>query len=487
MSKRFLEIIPGALVWGTLIGAVALSFLVPLTAIYLIIVFDLLWLFRVLYFVVYLVISWRRYRTTTRIVWRDRLSELPLATKIHHIVFLPMVKESITVVRDTLRAIVRAAYDPSKFIIVLAGEERSKDHFLAVTKEISKEYERVFQAILTTIHPADLPNEVKGKGSNLHFAGGEVQKYIDTLGIPYEEVIASSFDIDTIAHPEYFSYLTYLYSTEPNPTHASYQPVALYANTIWDAPAPVRIAAFGTTFWIMTELARPERLFTFSSHSMSFKMLVDVGFWEPDAVSEDSRIFLQGFFRYHGDYRVVPMYMPVSMDTVYGETYGAALKALYQQQRRWAWGVEHFPYMMRRFRADPLIPFRKKLKYIFNHLEGMYTWATAPLLIFLLGWLPLVVASSRTGTSILVQNAPFTLEWLMRFSMLGVLVSAVFSLSLLPHPPATHHRFHWLWMLVQWALLPITFIIFGSLPAIDAQTRLMLGKYLGFNVTAKRK
>lgn len=487
MSRRLLEIVPGAIMWSTLIGAIALSFAAPIAAIYLIIVFDLLWLFRVLYFVVYLVISWRRYRRTVRILWRDRLPAISNTAKIHHVIFLPMVKESITVVGETMAAIARAAYDPSKFIIVLAGEERVKEHFTSVADEICRNYAGVFRSILVTMHPADLVGEIRGKGSNLRWAGREAQKHIDRLGIPYDEVIASSFDIDTIVHPEYFAYLTYLYSTEGNPTHASYQPVALYANTIWDAPAPVRIAAFGTTFWLMTELARPERLFTFSSHSMSFKMLVDVGFWEPDVVSEDSRIFLQGFCHYHGDYRVVPMYMPVSMDTVYGETYGRALGALYVQQRRWAWGVEHFPYLVRRFRADPLIPLRKKVKYLFNHLEGMYTWATAPLLIFLLGWLPLAVASRRVGTSILVQNAPFTLEWLMRLAMIGVLASAALSLSLLPHPPVTHHRFHWLWMLVQWALLPVTFIIFGSFPAIDAQTRLMWGKYLGFNVTTKRK
>ena len=256
---------------------------------------------------------------------------------------------------------------------------------------------------------------------------------------------------------------------------------------MWDSPAIVRVAAFGTTFWLMTELTRPERLFTFSSHSMSFRTLVDVGFWQKDIVTEDSRIFLQCLLHYNGEYSVTPMYIPVSMDTVSGDTLWKSLVNLYKQQRRWAWGVEHFPYLMSRFYGNKKFPWQKKIFYIWTLGEGMYTWATAPLIIFFLGYLPFWFASSSDRFAVLFQNTPHTLEIIMRLAMVGVFVSAILSFTLLPHQPSHKEPKSKFIFALQWILVPITFILFGSIPAIDAQTRLMLGRYLGFNVTQKRK
>jgi hypothetical protein len=115
----------------------------------------------------------------------------------------------------------------------------------------------------------------------------------------------------------------------------------------------------------------------------------------------------------------------------------------------------------------------------------MYTWATAPFLIFLLGRLPLWLASDQDIA--FIQAAPFTLENIMRLAMVGVFVSAALSLTLLPPRPKSVKSHTWLVMIAQWALLPVTFILFGAFPAIDAQTRLMIGKYLGFNVTKKAR
>ena len=417
--------------------------------------------------------------------WSSDLSSQPEWRSYYHLVFLPMYRESYEIVRATFEALLRSKYPNDRFIIVLAGEERAKEHFTSVAKKIEDEYRNSFFRLLITIHPKDLEGEIAAKGANIHYAAHQAKELIDTLGISYEKIIVSTFDIDTIAHEQYFACLALTYITHPNPTRSSYQPVVLYNNTIWQSSWAMRLAAFSTTFWLLTELARPDRLFTFSSHSMSFRALVDVGFWQKDIVSEDSRIFFQCFTHYDGDYTVTPLYIPLSMDTVSGKTLREGLWNLYQQQRRWAWGVEHFPYLVMKFLQNSRIPFRKKCKTLFIQIEGMYTWATAPIIIFLLGRLPLYFVGESERFSVLAQNTPPVLELLLNLSMGGIFVIGLLSFFLLPKRPLTISHFRFITMIFQWILLPVSLIFFSCIPAIDAQTRLMMAKYLGFTVTEK--
>lgn len=486
--KRAAEILPGALVWLTLIASVVLSFVRPIWMISFIILFDLYWLLRVLYFLPFLFLSWSRYRRALKTDWQSKAEALPSYDRIRHLIFLPMYKEELSVVRETVRRIAEGRYPGNRIMLVLAGEGREEERFSAMADAVASEFRERFLDIFSTVHPPHLPAEIPGKGSNLAWSAAAIAPVVLSRGMRSEDIIVSAFDVDTLVHPQYFSCLTHTYLSEPDPTRASYQPVALYNNNLWESPAGVRVAMFGTTFWLMTELARPEGMITFSSHSMSLKMLIDVGFWQKDVVSEDSRIFLQGLVRYHGEYHVRPIHLPVSMDTVTTETYWKSLAALYRQLRRWAWGAENLGYMAEQFSRDPLMPRKTKVSWLFKQLEGTYTWSTAPFLIFILGYLPFWTAPEEFRSFPLFQNTPFTLEWLMRLAMIGLFVSAGLALTLLPPIPAKFSRpYAYAVILLQWALLPVTFIVFGALPALDAQTRLMLGRPLGFHVSPKRK
>ncbi|MFZ5365114.1 MAG: glycosyltransferase [Patescibacteria group bacterium] len=485
---RFLEMIPGTLIWATFIGAIVLSFFKPIWAIYFIIAFDLYWVFRVSYFIFYVALAWRRYKKDVNHDWVADIKKINDWERIYHLVFLPTYNEPYEVLDTTFKNLTQSTYPLDKMIVVLAGEERAKEHFEKVSRQVKEKYGHKFFKFVITLHPDNVEGEMKAKGANAAYAGREVKKLIDNeWKIPYQDIIVSYFDCDTVVHPKYFACLAYKYLTSPNPTRTSYQPAVLYNNNIWDAPIITRVTAFGTIFWLMTDLLRPERLFTFSSHSMSWQALVDVDFWQSDIVTDDSRIFLQCFMRYDGDYSVTPIYVPVSMDAVLADNYWDNFKNLYKQQRRWGYGVEHFPYMVWNFKhKKDKITFGKRFKYLFNITEGMYSWVTAPILIFILGRLPLWwVQFGAESTNVLVQNAPFVLEKLMAVAMSGIFISAILSILLLPPRPKTHSPLKYLAMFLQWLLLPITLIVFGSIPAAEAQTRLMLGKYLGFFVTPK--
>ncbi len=316
----------------------------------------------------------------------------------------------------------------------------------------------------------------------------EVRKYIDAKGWDYKKVIATMFDIDTVVHAQYFSYLAFVYCKHPNPTKSSYQPIALYNNNLWESPAVLRLMAFGTTFWTFTSLARQDGLVTFSSHSMSFQAIVDAGYHDKRIVSEDSRIFYQCLLAYNGDYHVTPLYIPVSMDTVRDDTFWKSIKNLYRQQRRWAWGVEHVPFLLYEFgKKGKQIPLWIRAKWIFLEWEGKWSWCCVAILITILGRVPMYVAPESVRQSALFFNAPHILEILMTVAMLGLFLSALFSFPLFPKRPASHPPHKYLTMLGQWVLLPFSMIFVSAIPAIDAVTHLMLGKYLGFNVSLKKR
>jgi len=482
---RFLEIIPGALVWTTFAVALVLSFIKPVWAIYFIVFFDLYWLIRIAYMLIYTIISYKRFRRSVAIDWREECEKIEDWERIYHLIFIPTYKESLEVLKGTFDSIVQSSYLLEKCIVVLAGEERDKKNFLNYAQQLEKEFSHLFFKFLITVHPKDTEGEVAGKGSNIAWAGRRAKELIDELEIPYQNIVVTSLDCDSVLHSRYLSYLTCSYLTDPKPTRTSYQPVAIFSNNVWQAPAFTRVVSYSTTFWLLSEQIRPERMHTFSSHSMSFRALVDVDFWMSDIVTEDSRICLQCLMHYDGDYKVKPMYIPISMDVVLGKNLWQTIKAQYIQQRRWAYGIENFPYMIWNFFKNKKMPFLIKFRYMFNQLEGVYSWATAPILILILGRLPIWMANTRPEIAAVAQSAPQLLQILMTVAMIGILVSGILGTSLLPPRPKGAKRIRLLFMVVQWILLPVTLITFGSIPATDAVTRLMLGKYLGFHVTEK--
>lgn len=502
--KRFFETIPGILAWLTLVLMVLFSWLLPIWVSIFIILFDVYWVLKTVYLSLHLRATFSEMRRVMKVDWLARIrgefpeggavvagvaqGDRPALSEIYHLVILPMYDEPYEVVRESFQSLTHANYPRERLLVVLALEERAGAAAQETAEKLRAEYGTYFGKFLVTVHPANLPDEIPGKGSNEVWAGQQAMREIITpMGIAPEHVLVSVFDIDTQIFKEYFSRLTYVYLKADKRTQAIYQPIPLFTNNVYEAPMLARVVAFSTTFWQMMQQSRPERLTSFSSQSIPLRTLLDIGWWQKDIVSEDSRIFWQCYLRYHSDFRVEPLFYPVSMDVNVAPTFWATMKNIYKQQRRWGWGVENIPYMLEGFRNDPAIPERKKRYWTFNAIEGFHSWATNSLIIFALGWLPLALGGAHFGHSILSYSLPHVTRDIITLSMVGIASSAVLSVMLLPEKPGGLRAKDYLIFILQWALMPLTLIIFGAFPGLEAQTRLALGgKWrLGFWVTPK--
>jgi hypothetical protein len=173
------------------------------------------------------------------------------------------------------------------------------------------------------------------------------------------------------------------------------------------------------------------------------------------------------------------------MDAVLADSLWKTAFNQYRQQRRWAWGCVEIPYLLFNFLKNKKISCREKIRHTYVILDGFWSWATSALIIFFLGWLPLMLGNMEFQTSMLSYNLPRVTSYIMTLAMVGMFVSAGLSLLTLPPKPKRYGKIKSLSMVLQWFLLPITLILFGTFPSLDAQLRLFLGKHLGFWVTEK--
>lgn len=548
LVERILEIIPGSLVWIALAAPIILSFSYPTHVAYFIIAFDMYWFFKAFYMSKNLIHAYSFMMIDQATDWNKKIKELQdiegvreriknflteeknkiytmppfsffmRASKkwrkkislfnynreflnfisrvkqediintdnIYHLIVLATYQEDISILRESINAVKSSNFDSKKIFFVLAGEERDKQRFIEYSEILKKEYKDIFGFFLSTIHPANIPGEVKGKGGNITFAGKQALKKVDNLGIKRSNVIVTTLDADNIVHPEYLPVLTYKYAINKDRKFRSFQPVPIFNNNIWDVPAPVRIVGMSNGFWQLIESTRPERLRNFSSHAQSLDALVDTDFWSTTTIVEDGHQYWRTFFRYDGNHEVVPLFMPIYQDAVEEKTLLKTLKAQYIQLRRWAWGASDFPYVTINIFKNNKIALYKKIVAMYRMMEGYFFWATAPMFITIAGWLPGLINPGFKYT-VVAFNLPQITSTLMTIAAVGIFVNILISILLLPPRPEKYNIGRHIMMGLQWFLLPFVTLFLSSIPAIDAQTRLMIGKRLDWKVTKKKE
>jgi cellulose synthase/poly-beta-1,6-N-acetylglucosamine synthase-like glycosyltransferase len=485
--KRFFEIVPAAASWTVIASLVALAIFKPVACAVSIISFDFYWIIRTCYLTTLLFMS---HRKLFRQMDKDWLKECLDSGKdwqdIYHLIIFPVYKEGPEVLSPSLRALQEVRYPKDKIIVVVSFEERNpKAKETAGTLE--NEFKDKFFRYVSTFHPDGLLQESKIKGANATWAAKRARELLDVDGIPYEKAIISCFDADTCVASGYLACLTYHFLTSDKPHQASYQPAPVYNNNIWQAPSFARLVEISSSFCQMIESMRLEKFVTFSSHSMSFKTLVDIDYWPLDMISDDSVIYWKAYLYFNGDYRVIPLYTTVSMDVAYSDNFIKTIAVQYKQKRRWAWGVENFPFVAEGFLRNEKIPLLTKVRRSFNLLESHLTWAVWSVILTIIAPLPLLLHGRIFSSMAIGYNLPRIAGILLNLTLATSLIWVVLSRAILPPRPKNVSWTKNIVMMVEWILVPFIVLVLGSPPALDAQTRLMLAKYMEFNPTEKRK
>jgi hypothetical protein len=97
---------------------------------------------------------------------------------------------------------------------------------------------------------------------------------------------------------------------------------------------------------------------------------------------------------------------------------------------------------------------------------------------------PLLVNPAFAETT-LGQNLPLFASVMLTAALVSLMVLVVIEQRIVPPRPAHWGTAQRVLSYVQWIGLPFVGIFFSTLPALDAQTRLLTGRYLEYRVTEK--
>jgi len=508
-AYRNLERLPAVLTYSLLALPVILSQISPIATAFFIIGYLLMWFARAVGLNIRVLQGYKRMKEHEKLPWGEliedvenmevktegapvwhrqnieRLAFRPGAIKPSEVVHVAMIaayNESREVLEPTIQSVLASSFDMKKVILVFAYEGRDGAQSEEAVLNLVEQYGGQFMHAFAAKHPLT-PHEVKGKGGNITYAARILQKKLEEWDIDPLRVQVTTLDSDNRPHPNYFGALTYTFALCPDPRTVSFQPIPIYTNNIWDAPALMRVIATGNSFWNIVLSLRPHMIRNFSSHAQGMAALIDTDFWSVRTIVEDGHQFWRTYFRYDGNHEVYPIYVPIYQDAVLADGYRRTLKAQFIQIRRWAWGCSDIAYVWQKlFLTENKVPKIDGILKLGRLVESHLSWATAPLILAFSAFVPILF----NPQDIAANQLPNIASRIQTVAMIGLAVTLFLSFKSLPPKPLRYKRHRSFFMVVQWVFLPITTICYNSFAALNSQTRLFFGWYLDkFDVTEK--
>jgi hypothetical protein len=536
--------VPGIVSWAIIIGPIWLSFSYPWLVAYFVLSFDFYWLCRALWFAGAVIVAYRRIRDVQAVDWRARLRGLedrvarreallaelagpagsphralgvvaPGAIRTPgvanrrqiereladldnvdalpapppdwrgyiHLALIPTYTEPLDKLRETVRALAMAEWPRERKLCAIITRETDADGIANVTA-LRDEFGAAFADFIHILDPLE-PGIVVGKSSAMAWGGRYLFRLlVRERGMDPTRILVTDLDADYRVHPQYFTYLTWMHLADANRETQLYQPIPYFHNNIWQAPMLTRLFAAVLTQLQMWRSVLPEKLQSFGSYSTTLNLVHEVGYWATDAIPEDSRFYWKSYFTYGDRFRAVPLFIPIYGDAVRARSYWRSLATQYIQARRWAWGVTDIPFVIQNAIRHREIALISRAWRIINLFGEHINWAIAPLVLTFGAAVPLFL-NPAFGQTTLGQNLPLYAAAMLTVALAGLVPLIGIEHAIVPRRPPEWGPIRRVLSYLQWIGLPVVGIFFSNLPALDAQTRLLTGRYLEYRVTEK--
>ena len=479
--KLFDVFIP-TLTWVIIALPLWLSPFHPAVVAYFIIAFDLYFFYKSTTTVYFAVLSYQTIIRFQKFPFYKKVTDIEKAKDLRHFIIIPNFKEPLYKLELTIEAIVKSDYPYKKLNLVLAFEKREAAARNKARKLTGK-FAGKFESIISTYHVLT-EGEEAGKASNQTFAARIVDDIVLKKEFRREEVLITICDADSHLAKNYFSYLTLEYLNDKDRLyHFYWAPVLLY-NNFWKLPFFVRIQATLSSILRLAFLSQKDKLIQISTYSTSLWLVEKIGFWDVDIIPEDWHVYYQAFFKFGEKVKTIPLYTLVNGDAVYSGSFIKTFANRYEQEKRWAWGATDIGYVLKNFFTSSHIRVWPKLKKIVFLAETHLLWPVSFFILTVSALVPPLInpVFKRTVLGFLL---PQLSSLILTLSTLALLFYIYLDIKLRKKLALKTQLRNLPLLLVQWYMLPVVSFILSSLPALEAHTRIILGKKLKYKVTEK--
>lgn len=483
--QRLLEILPGFFSWNVILFPYWGILIIPNVVAYFILIFNIFWFYQSFQIAISAIISHLKIQASLNYDWMADIKSFPDWKKVNHVIIIPTYKEPLKILERTFSALASQDLPGKQLNIILAMEEKEPmEQREEKSKYLLEKYKGIFGNFIVTVHTL-VPGEVVGKASNEKYAAVWFKKnVIDKENLDINYFTVTSCDADHKFSPKHFSYLTFKFLDNPNRFRRFWQPAVMFYNNIWEIPAVSRVPNTFASIWDIAQLPRKDKLINAQNYSLSFKLLDEVGYWDPDKIPEDWGIFFKSYYKTGGKIEVEPIYLPVHADAAQSTSFWKTVKNQYEQYKRWAWGVSDTPWIIKSYFLTPGVPFWDKTMRLLFALWAHFFWPVNWFIITIGLTIP-VLLNPAFGRTTLGFMVPKISSFILTIALCFLMVIVVMDYIYRPKRPQGYPVWKLILSPFEFVLMPIVGFLFSALPGLDAHTRLMLGKYIEYKVTEK--